>query len=110
MSNEDHGDILPFRQNKADIEVARKQTAAGVAAAQPKVLAVLYEQLDHEDPHVAFRAAKLLLDKHLPSPLGERVIDADAKLEGEEVVTEDVREMREQVLRQIQAKEGGTVD
>lgn len=97
-------------KKKTEIEVARRQTGEAIAGTMPTVLRKLMEIAATDGHPDQFKALKLLLDKNYPTPLGERVIEGDARLDGEEVVTEDVREMREQVLRQIQAKEGGTVD
>lgn len=87
------------------VERTRAATAEAVAACMPRVLARLMEHVDSDDEGISLKACLALLNKNLPAPLAERVVTMDRDADGE-VVTEDVRELREKLFLEMQKERG----
>lgn len=97
LLSDDHMASMVARERKQNaVEVARKQTAAAVAACMPRVLSRLMEHVESDDETVSLRACIALLNKQLPTPSPERVVSDGEMVDGE-VVPEDVREIREKL-------------
>lgn len=89
-----HGYLEKIKEQGV-VEVARKKSQEALAALAPEALIALRELLDDPDPKVRFSAIKYILDKNVPTPLGQRTDEATVAVT--ESVSEDVREIREKL-------------